>query len=106
MSDDSGLPDTPATATKGYPRTQSTAATEYRARWILLLAVAVVAAAACTRHTPGPPPPTTVAPPTVQLQPGPHAPLADVDLPAGAVFEGNSSDEERWRYGAPYDDRS
>ena len=73
--------------------------------WILLLAVAVVAAAACTRHIPGPPPPpTTVAPPTVELQPGPRAPLADVDLPAGAVFEGNSSDEERWRYNAPYDD--
>jgi hypothetical protein len=75
------------------------------ARWMLVFAVAVVGAAACTRHMPGPqPPPTTVAPPTVQPQRGPHAPLADVDLPAGVVFEGNSSDEERWRYSGSYDD--
>jgi hypothetical protein len=48
---------------------------------------------------PAPPPPSAVG-----LQPGPHSPLANVDLPAGVVFADNSSDEERWRYTAPYDD--
>ncbi len=42
--------------------------------------------------------------PPVARQPGPHSPLADVDLPAGVVFAGNSSNQERWRYTAPYDD--
>jgi len=55
---------------------------------------------------PTPPHPTAAPPPppAVGLQPGPHSPLADVDLPAGVVFAGNSSNEERWRYTAPYDD--
>jgi hypothetical protein len=44
------------------------------------------------------------APPTVDHQPRPHSPLAEIDLPVGTVFAGNSSDEERWRYSAPYDD--
>ncbi len=75
---------------------------------MLVLAVSAVAAAACTRQIPAPPPQTTVATPqptpAVELQPGPRSPLADVDLPAGVVFAGNSSSEERWRYSAPYDD--
>lgn len=75
----------------------------------LLLATAAVAIAACTRHIPAPLLPTPAAPTpqstsTVQLQPGPSSPLADVDLPAGVVFAGASSLEERWNYGAPYDD--
>lgn len=53
---------------------------------------------------PQPTPPRATAAPPVGLQPGPHSPLADVDLPAGVVFAGNSSDEERWRSTAPYDD--
>ena len=77
----------------------------HKMTWLL----AVAAIAACTRHIPAPPPPTPTSPtpqptPTVELQPGPHSPLADVDLPAGAVFAGNSSLEERWNYSAPYDD--
>jgi hypothetical protein len=38
--------------------------------------------------------------------PAPHSSLADVDLPAGVVFTGNSSNsnEEHWRYTSPYDD--
>ncbi|HYB36313.1 MAG TPA: hypothetical protein VEF72_11430 [Mycobacterium sp.] len=51
-------------------------------------------------HATAAPPP----PPAVELRPGAHSPLADVDLPAGVVFAGNSSNEERWRYTAPYDD--
>jgi hypothetical protein len=86
--------------------------------------VAVLAAAACTRDASGPAPrPTTPAPtnthaaapasptttpalPTVELKPGPHSPLADVDLPADVAFAGNSSVEERWNYSASYDDRN
>jgi hypothetical protein len=78
-------------------------------------ALAALAAAACTRDLSGPPPlPTTAAPPsahtaapaspTVELKPGPHSPLADVDLPAGVAFAGNSSREERWNYSSPYGD--
>lgn len=69
-------------------------------------ALAALAAAACTRDLSGPPPlPTTAAPPsahtaapaspTVELKPGPHSPLADVDLPAGVAFAGNSSRSRR-----------
>ncbi|HUO39303.1 MAG TPA: hypothetical protein VMU34_16355, partial [Mycobacterium sp.] len=42
--------------------------------------------------------------PTAGIKPGPRSPLADVNLPAGVVFAGNSSDEERWNYSTPYDD--
>ena len=80
----------------------------------LLAVVAVVAAAACTRHIPSPPTTTntltaTSAPapqpaPAAELQPGVRSPLADVRLPAGAVFVGSSSAEEVWRYSAPYDE--
>jgi hypothetical protein len=78
-------------------------------------ALAVLAAAACTRDVSGPPPPPTTAAlpsvhtatpasPTVELKPGPHSPLADVDLPAGVALAGNSSLEERWSYSSSYDD--
>lgn len=82
-------------------------------------AVAVLAAAACTQcgtgtttvaptntHTAAPASPTTTsAPPkTVDLQPGPHSALADIDLPAGTVSRGTTSDWEIWSYSAPYDD--
>jgi hypothetical protein len=89
--------------------------TRMRRRTTGLLAVAAVAAAACTRYIPSPPSPSTTAAtatsaptsqptPTAGLQSGPHSPLANVDLPAGTVFVGNSSDEEAWRYSAPYDE--
>jgi hypothetical protein len=73
--------------------------------WLL----AVAAIAACTRHIPAPPPATPAAPtpqptPAVELQRGPHSPLADVDLPAGVAFAGNSSIEEHWKYSSSYDD--
>lgn len=51
-------------------------------------------------HAAVPPPPPQVAVPTS----GPHSPLADVDLPAGATFAGNSSLEESWKYRGTYDD--
>jgi hypothetical protein len=89
----------------------------------IAVALAVLVAAGCTPHNPAsPPPPTTVAPtntrsaapasptstsvppPKAELQPGPHSPLADVDLPAGVTFGGNSSLEERWSYSTSYDD--
>jgi len=71
--------------------------------------LAVAAIAACTRHMPVPPPATPAAPtpqPTsaVEFQPGPHSPLADVDLPAGVTFAGSSSIEESWNYSVSYDD--
>jgi hypothetical protein len=62
------------------------------------------ASAPMAQPTPAHPTAAPPPPPTVQLEPGPHSPLADVDLPAGADFTGNSSDEERWRNSAPYDD--
>lgn len=97
-------------------------------------AVAVLATAACTRYVSGPP--TTVAPTTntqtaaqasptatsasaaptttatVELQPGPHSAIADVDLPEGTVpcttaactDLPNNPHEEYWRYSASYDD--
>jgi hypothetical protein len=75
-------------------------------------ALAVLAAAACTRQASGPPPSSTATAPantqtaatptTSGLKPGPHSPLADVDLPAGATFAGSSSLEERWNYGTSY----
>jgi hypothetical protein len=77
-------------------------------------AALAVLAAACTRDVSGPPnaqtaapasPTASSAPPsTVELKPGPHSRLADVDLPAGVAFAGSSSLEERWTYSAPYDD--
>lgn len=81
--------------------------------------LAALAAAACTRDVSGPPPrPATPAPtnthtaapaspappPTVELKPGSHSALADVDLPAGVTFGGSSSLEERWNYNGSYDD--
>ena len=78
--------------------------------------VAVLVAVACTRYVSGPPPSTTVGPtntntaaPTVELQPGPHSALADVDLPEGTVqctTNGCPPDphKEYWDYSAPYDD--
>ena len=77
-------------------------------------ALVVLAAAGCAPDASGPHPPSTpaaptntqtVAPtsPTAELKPGPHSPLADVDLPAGATFAGSSSLEERWNYGASYE---
>jgi hypothetical protein len=92
-------------------------------RWTSLLAVFVLAATACTRQMPGPPPPpttvaptnthtatqaspiTTSAPPkTVDLQPGPHSAIADIDLPAGTVPLRTDSQDEDWRYTTPYPD--
>ena len=81
----------------------------------IAVALAVLAAAACTRDASGPPPgPTThaptsthsaaPAPPPVELKPGPHSALADIDLPTGLTFAGSSSLEERWDYSASYDD--
>jgi hypothetical protein len=77
-------------------------------------ATLAVLAAACKRDVSGPPnaqtaapasPTASSAPPsTVELKPGPHSRLADVDLPAGVAFAGSSSLEERWSYSAPYDD--
>ena len=77
-------------------------------------AALAVLAAACTRDVSGPPKAQTAAPAsstassappsTVELKPGPHSPLADVDLPAGVAFAGSSSLEERWTDSAPYDD--
>jgi hypothetical protein len=58
-------------------------------------------------HTATPSSTTTLAPTrsqTAALPPRPHSPLADVDLPAGVVFAGNSADEERWRFSGAYDD--
>lgn len=84
--------------------------------------VAVLAIAGCTQNTAGPPPTTvaptnshtaapvsptaTWAPPqTVELQPGPHSKLADVDLPVGTVpLPNNATDSETWRYNVSYDD--
>ena len=62
------------------------------------------------RHTAAPASPTTSAPPTmVELQPGPHSAIADVDLPEGTVqctTNGCVGDPhtEHWFYSAPYDD--
>jgi hypothetical protein len=58
------------------------------------------AESARTDPTVAPPP----SPPAGALQPEPQAPLADVALPAGSVFVGSSSNQEVWRYSAPYDD--
>ena len=74
-----------------------------------LAAAVIVAAAACASHNPPPaasPAGVTFAPSPGRppaVQPGPHSPLADIRLPAGAVLDGNSSLEERWRYDTPYD---
>jgi hypothetical protein len=65
----------------------------------------VLAAAACAPHKSPPTAATSATSPgqSATVQPGPHSPLANIRLPAGAVFAGNSSLEERWRYNTPYD---
>jgi hypothetical protein len=74
-----------------------------------LAAATVLAAAACTPHKPPPAAPPTAATSATSpgqsatVQPGPHSLLANIRLPAGAVFDGNSSLEERWHYKTPYD---
>jgi hypothetical protein len=69
----------------------------------LLAAAVMVAAAACAPHrSPRSPAPSSLAQPTA-IQPGPHSPLANMRLPAGAVSDGNSSLQERWRYSTPYE---
>jgi hypothetical protein len=79
-----------------------------KSTWPLAAAV-IIAGAACAPHKPSPPagapapPATSSASSPGAVQPGPHSPLADIRLPAGAVFDGNSSLEERWRYNTPYD---
>ena len=87
----------------------------YRTAWLIAIVaglVAIVSAAVVivTHSAPGSntaantsarmPQPTSphsaAAPP-----PPPHSSLADLDLPAGVVFAGNSSKEERWGYTGP-----
>ena len=68
-------------------------------------AAVILAAAACASHKPPPAAPPSAAPAQPRaVQPGPHSPLANIRLPAGAVFDGTSSLEERWRYNTPYDE--
>jgi len=69
----------------------------------------VLATAACTQHIAGPPASTSTPPKTVELHPGRHSAIADVDLPEGTVqctTIGCVSDPHReyWHYSAPYDD--
>lgn len=79
-----------------------------KSTWPLAAAV-VIAGVACAPHKASPPaappasPGTTSASSPQAVQPGPHSPLANIRLPASAVFDGNSSLEERWRYSTPYD---
>jgi hypothetical protein len=79
-----------------------------KSTWPLVVAV-VIAGAACSPHKPPPPaaapasPATTSASSPGAVQRGPHSTLANIRLPAGAVFDGNSSLEERWRCNTPYD---
>ncbi len=71
-----------------------------------LLAATVLAEAACAPHKPPPSaqPTATTSGQSAAVQPGPHSPLANIRLPAGAVLDGNSSLEERWHSATPYDE--
>jgi hypothetical protein len=76
---------------------------------LLAAAAAVLVAVACTQHIAGPPATTSAPPETVELQPGPHSAIADVDLPEGTVqcttnFCVRDPHKEYWHYSAPYDD--
>ena len=75
-----------------------------RVSFSLPLVAVVLGASACGPHKPPPAAPPTAAPgQPPAVQPGPHSPLANIRLPAGAVFDGNSSLEERWHYNTPYE---
>jgi hypothetical protein len=96
-------------------------------RGVMLAAVVAVVLGACTGYVPGPPagttsgsssvigsaappttppssPPNSIPPASVELQPGPHSAVADVDLPAGTVPLKSDSDGEYWGYSATYED--
>jgi hypothetical protein len=71
-----------------------------------VVTAALVSAACAPHQPPAPAPPTAATSATSSgqpIQPGPHSALANIRLPAGAVFDGNSSLEERWRYNTPYE---
>ena len=79
-----------------------------RAKFWWPLVALVLGVSACGPHqppsaTPGAATSATSPGPPAPIQPGPHSPLANIRLPAGAVLDGNSSLEERWHFNTPYD---